>query len=870
MPNQLKKIIKFKLSNPIYLILSIIIGLMFGLYFNLYIKNIFSFLYLKPHISPITISSNILIVITAILAITIPKIFEIIENLSSKYESDYIAEIFSKEVSVKVLPKVIYVNLFIVLTFYFFDSLYVIHEEINIIFIYFVYVYFLFFFYFLIQFFITVRKYLSNSGYIIKKAFEDIKKHSIQDNNYAINENDWNLGLLTTRQESRAEAIHKNLLPVLIYETKRENNGKVVEILNDYSNLLKGFFPTKTKLNDNYLIYSLGFIQYRKKNESDAYFRLSFIPETAMGPLFDFITLFSILHKKSIEFSNTKISRESIIQLSNLLYFLLCKNNMDDVLELLFRELTKSSIYSLEKEDESFWGTFQWYNKIFSKKVFDSQTDVCYKYFPIINKYSWIILKEVIGKNRYDIFERILEHFLLNIPSSYEEIKLLKEKQNSIRVLTYKAAIYSIFFKKYDYIKLIWEAKEPSDSDATWCGEDISFCNTTEVCEFYFNKRDLLFDNEMLTGRHGIKKYLTIYFILSLGRFIPKYTQSKDDQIIPQPNISSYKTSQLSNILYQINVLKGEVEKIDKVLWGKLFPFISEEKATHTICLFFDQLGEKAEEQRNKLDINTQLSDVKIKKLLDDISNSYNHSLFSFLLKSKTIIKNYENKKEERGVFKQLYDRIALVDDSWCSFVGFGENFGRALAVDKDNLILAEIIGKSEKISRIEQIKKLIMNSAKKFILLTNEVVLYKMFSEYKMEYSRNSNGMIGNLQIDSIVIPVYFAQGFYHEQLLLLNMNKLGELFQYIPDKENEKNIFHPLNFISLTIKELKKDDELRKKIIKEKPKWLIEKGGNNLDEYLKKQIQIDVWESYEFIINENNFEGYYYGYKNEESCNI
>lgn len=78
---------------------------------------------------------------------------------------------------------------------------------------------------------------------------------------------------------------------------------------------------------------------------------------------------------------------------------------------------------------------------------------------------------------------------------------------------------YCLFHKRYDFIKYLWEYKQPSDSDSIWAGDHIIPENPSGLINMYFVKLDREKIRNFREDRHGIEKYLKEYIILLLARY---------------------------------------------------------------------------------------------------------------------------------------------------------------------------------------------------------------------------------------------------------------------------------------------------------------------------------------------------------------
>jgi hypothetical protein len=99
-------------------------------------------------------------------------------------------------------------------------------------------------------------------------------------------------------------------------------------------------------------------------------------------------------------------------------------------------------------------------------------------------------------------------------------------KFNVLREAIFALGAFAVMERRPNYIKYLWEYRQPGDADATWVGTDITPTNLREAVSFYFKKgyfgRNILVWKE----RHGSRVYLQRYFLLLLARFLQPVVES--------------------------------------------------------------------------------------------------------------------------------------------------------------------------------------------------------------------------------------------------------------------------------------------------------------------------------------------------------
>lgn len=113
-------------------------------------------------------------------------------------------------------------------------------------------------------------------------------------------------------------------------------------------------------------------------------------------------------------------------------------------------------------------------------------------------------------------------------------------KYNNLLNIVYFIGAYCLFKKRYDFIKYLWEYKQPPDSATSWIGHDILPNTLNDVVNFYFHKDFLLDDKfRFWEGHHDSEKYTKQYFLLLLSRILQDVSLSEDGKysLIEKANI---------------------------------------------------------------------------------------------------------------------------------------------------------------------------------------------------------------------------------------------------------------------------------------------------------------------------------------------
>lgn len=144
-------------------------------------------------------------------------------------------------------------------------------------------------------------------------------------------------------------------------------------------------------------------------------------------------------------------------------------------------------------------------------------------------------------------------------------------KVNNLKVYVFLIGAFLVFKKKYDWIRVLWQYKQPSDADAVWGGNAVLPDDLYSIFRYLLNERN----NEdrvqfAWEERHGVSTHYKRYGLLLLTRlyFIPQFYVYQDPLNI-QNFIQAIGMKDLNNIIRVCESLMRNVSIIDE---SKLFP----------------------------------------------------------------------------------------------------------------------------------------------------------------------------------------------------------------------------------------------------------------------------------------------------------
>jgi hypothetical protein len=471
-----------------------------------------------------------------------------------------------------------------------------------------------------------------------------------------------------------------------------------------------------------------------------------------------------------------------------------------------------------------------------------------------------------------------------------EKIKdfiIARYKFNKLLEIVFSIGAYCLFKQKFNYLRFLWEYKQPLDSDASWVGEDIVPTTIPGVLTFYFRKG--YFDNrfDFWEGHHGSATYYKEYFLLLLLRVLQSINRSGDKyEELENYNLPHMHVYCLSSIEYSIDnlisisgnirkridslgALGFDTDKLDELFDEKLIPFLK-------------NLKTKAQDAIKNLHRNQNVSNKKVaefrKQVLDGFKKSaILRSIFiHYNLYEDQTTKKLEKENPRLGVY-ELSEKAAFFDEWHVHYSGFGENYGRNIALRENVDIFKKIEDSCKEIKGfgVEQVLDSFKDLSSVIIFATH-LDFYSFFEssgnfmgKWRKDVPQISiNGFEGWYLYKGIFIPVfntYSRKGENDKKLLIINKYKLGKLIQYSPIDERESAEFMN-DIFYMNIQEFSVNIELMNSFLGNPPDWLIKIGDKEKQrQYLLEKVLITINERFEYI-KEEEFEGYLMKITSEE----
>lgn len=493
-------------------------------------------------------------------------------------------------------------------------------------------------------------------------------------------------------------------------------------------------------------------------------------------------------------------------------------------------------------------------------------------------------------------FKGIVEVLEPNFPAVQEELSDLKRKINQEARLTFKfnnalehvfaLGAFCVFKDKPEYIKYLWEFKQPPDSDASWSGHNIFPETLDEVVRFYFQKPWYRRRKDFFEDHHGNELYEKQYFILLLGRALNAVKKNEGsgeyDQInsFQLPDLPAYTMSDISHTVNNLlEVAEGLKEKKEFLYKLGFAEESLEEIFTIKLEVFLKILKKKAEDGIEIQHANKSISEGKVEEFEKDVLKEYKNAsslrgvlFYHGLLEDKS---DTADQSQVRIGINQVDDKAIFFQDWHISYHGWGENYGRGMAHRETAYLLEKIEAVSESSDLISLDTEILeqANPESIFILAKNESLMH--FTENHEKFQQrwltnrkpievsNFQGWysVGNLDIP--VFSVFDESG--SNKILLLNTNTFGKVVQLSP-LDPQRPLEKRIETFSFEINAFSDNADLMDEIISQNPEWLRGEGSvENQKELLKKRVWIRIFQRIKFEPAQS-FKGKVYEYRGEE----
>ncbi|MFA6295704.1 MAG: hypothetical protein WC666_04830 [Candidatus Paceibacterota bacterium] len=259
-------------------------------------------------------------------------------------------------------------------------------------------------------------------------------------------------------------------------------------------------------------------------------------------------------------------------------------------------------------------------------------------------------------------------------------------KFNQLIDLFFDIGSWCIFKSNLEFVKKIWEYKQPPDTNTTYIGHNIFPDEPQSLINYFFAhqvNRDRFMHWE---GHHGAEIYFKQYFILLLARNIQRV--KIDTESVKLPALKPYEYNEIINNMDAFKAIANDLATKTELL-GTLN--ISESTLKNDVVAVLERLNQFAS---NALEYSKN-SDPLSKDLIDKFESNFlegykSHENLPALFRHFGLNKNIEPEVESMGA-TFLVDREAFLEDWSVDFSFYAKQLGENLARNKDLFLFSKL-----------------------------------------------------------------------------------------------------------------------------------------------------------------------------------
>jgi hypothetical protein len=441
---------------------------------------------------------------------------------------------------------------------------------------------------------------------------------------------------------------------------------------------------------------------------------------------------------------------------------------------------------------------------------------------------------------------------------------------NNIQEMIFTIGAYCIFQRRTNMIKMLWEYKQPADSDVTWIGPDIVPDNVADVSRLYFKKALHERRRNWWEGHHGSEIYYKRYFILLIFRNAIK---NPDSRLSIPEGIQSYR---VNDIVYSIDDLKEVCKQLgeDLSLFEQLgYSEVQVGKTILKITELLDELKETAEQTLARQESAADISSNMVESFKKGFLESYTESVLAreIYKYAGTYVDNSKiPNKKALSIFgiNTIMDKAAFIEDWHVDYSSIYRDFGRQIAIGENQEIIKKLIGASTR-SNFDLASTLTtLRNKKNMFILTTRGVLIQYFSteskgiSYRPQWEvdpsdpmKKNHAFAGYISIFEDKIPVFeLDRGTLDDSTVLITNKKgVGQLTQTAPSSNEEMQA--NIGAFFFDVEALTGDSKQLAKLLEKVPEWL-QKIGKEEDQkkYLQAKVAITIQERFDLSIQKDS----------------
>lgn len=439
-------------------------------------------------------------------------------------------------------------------------------------------------------------------------------------------------------------------------------------------------------------------------------------------------------------------------------------------------------------------------------------------------------------------------------------------KYNNFLELIFDIGAYCLFKDRIEYIRYLWEYKQPPDSDSIWIGEDVIPRTIPEIIALYFRRTFPEREHDWWEGHHGKGAYYKKYFLLLIARSL-KLKPSTETLPQIQEALARLNAYQLSDLEYfargLVDMAKDLANEKKLLIRAGFQRNELNDLFGRKLVGFLEQLSPQAQQRIEALKGSQQISQAKVTTFKEQVLKGFNKNVvIRKIFESESLFDDQTAATVPTGLprlgINHMEDKGAFFDEWHVSFGEIGVEYGQQLAAGEDLSFFEKITAASVKVEGKMGIEELLkdIEPANALILAQNMSlsILFQKKKSFRPEWQVGHkeelpNGFRGDYLFGGKEVPIFehFVGG--HEQrLIVLDKTRLGKFIQYSPLDAGELAALQQSVFY-MSVVAPAEDASLMDTFFARPPEWLTNMGDTTKQrEYLMRQVVIKIFERFIF----------------------
>lgn len=446
-------------------------------------------------------------------------------------------------------------------------------------------------------------------------------------------------------------------------------------------------------------------------------------------------------------------------------------------------------------------------------------------------------------------------------------------KHSNLREQVFSLGAYCMFKKRYDFVKELFDYKQPADSDASWGGNDVQPETVTGVVNFYFKRGVSHRATNFWEGHHGSEIYAKRYFLCLLARAL---TRNPNETA----QLGDLTPSRLSDVTYSVEGLKLVAAELseDKELLSAMA--ISKELITESLVPLLDSLNTQAKAKLSEKENNRGLSPSKVKEFKEEAARTFAKEAYV-----RSLLANYGKVIDESAVrytgktlrygISRVDEKAVFFDEWYVSYGNWGEHYGSDLARSESLSLYQEIKKRCVTSNTINTIEKAVRRCTQPVILSpTRALFRYEDSDKFIPNWRGAENklpeaewdGFAGSYVVKGKQIPVFEISYFpkNEAEAIVIDMKKMPNLKVLSPLGDDDASSDRK-GALAISVKAFSEDSVMMDDFIAKPPEWLKKVGDADAQRsHLMSKVLIRLYERFE-LTKKNVKVGYVITVKSE-----